>query len=316
MAWTTTDLLADVRRRAMLPNTATQGTTDADLLEHANAEMSARLVPLVQSVNEEFYVQTKDVAITSGVAAYRFPNRNSGGKLRDATYILGATQYNLARIEPERLTQWILNASGSPAAFYLEAGALNLIPAPSGGGTLRLKYFVRPGRFTATATDYGVITGVTYASANSVTLTWSGSLSLSNGALADVIAFRPPFEYLLADATVSGAGAGTATLTVSSPTSPPPDFSRNIAVGDYITKQDLSPVLQIPVELHSLLVQRVVCAVMEAFGYAERLQMAEALANRLEAAALKLISPRVDGAPRKQRGILANFGRSGLGWWR
>jgi hypothetical protein len=316
MAWTTTDLLADVRRRAMMPAAQTLGTTDADLLEHANNEMASRLVPLVQSVNEEFYVQTKDVGITSGVGAYRFPDRNSGGKLRDATYILGATQYNLARIEPERLTQWILNASGSPAAFYLEAGALNLIPTPSGGGTVRMKYYVRPGRFTSTASDYGVITGVTYTGANSVTLTWSGGMSLSNGALADVIAFRPPFEYLLADATVSGAAAGTATLTISSPTSPPPDFSRNIAVGDYVTKRDLSPILQLPVELHSLLAQRVVCAIMESFGYGERLQMAEVLAQRLEQAALKLISPRVDGAPRKQRGILANFGRSGLGWWR
>jgi len=315
MAWTTTDLLADVRRRAMLPASSTLGTQSSDLLLHADNEMASRLVPLVTSVNEEFYVQTVDIPIVSGQSSYRIPNRSAGGKLRDVTYLVGATNYNLPRIEPERLTAWTVNAAGMPAGFYLEAGTVNLVPSPSAGGTLRLKYYVRPGRFTATATDYGIITGVTYSNANTVVLTFSGSLSTS-GTLFDVIANRPPFEYLLCDATKSASGAGTITLSVSSPSANPPNFSPNIAVGDYVTAADLSPLMQLPVELHSLLAQRTVCAVMESFNYTERLQAAEAAYARMEAAALKLLTPRVDGAPRKMRGILPAFGRSGLGWWR
>jgi len=314
MAWTTTDLLADVRRRAMLPTTATQGTTDADLLSHADNEMASRMVPLITSVNEEFYVQTIDVPIVAGQAAYRIPNRSAGGKLRDASFILGASQLNLARIEPEQLTQWIVNAAGTPAGFYLEAGTVNLIPTPSAGGTLRLKYYVRPGRLTATASNYGVITSVTYGSSNSVTLAFTGSLSPLNGSLFDVIAFRPPFEYLLADAVASGSSAGNVTLTISSPTSPPPNFSPNIAIGDYVCARDVSPILQMPVELHSLLAQRTVCAVMEAFNYSERLQAAESVYARMEDAALRLLSPRVDGAPRKMRGVLATMGKYGMGF--
>lgn len=309
MAWLTTDLLSDVRRRAMLPTTAALGTTDADLLAHADNEMASRLVPLVQSVNEEFYVATKDVALTG--AAVRMPDRNSGAKLRDVTLVRGNSVLNLARIEPERLTEWLVNATGVPAGFYLEAGSVNLVPSPGASGTLRMKYYVRPGRFTATASRYGVITGVAYAG-NSVTLTFSGSLTTSNGALYDVIAFRPPFEYLAVDAVASSSGAGSVVLTVSSPSTPAPDLSPHIAVGDYVCVRDESPILQLPVELHSLLVQRVVCAVMEAFGYNERLQAAEAVYARMEEAALRLISPRVDGAPKKMRGLLGGFTR--LGW--
>lgn len=313
MAWTTTDLLQDVRRRGMLPTATATGTTDSDLLEHANNEMASRLVPLVASVNEEFYVQTKDVSIVSGRAAYRMPNRNAGGKLRDVSYVLGATLNPLARIEPEMLSQWILNPAGTPFGFYLEAGAINLLPQPQSAGVIRMKYFVRPGRFTNTATDYGVVTSVSY-SGNSVTIGFSGSLSTSNGSSYDVIAFRPPFEYLVTDGVASGSGAGTVTLTVSSPTTPAPDLSPNIAVGDYITKQDLSPIMQLPVELQSLLAQRTVCAVMEAFNFTEKLENAERVYARMEQAALSLLAPRVDGSPKKMRGLLNPLNNFGIGW--
>lgn len=312
MVWTTTDLLADVRRRAMLPTTSTLGATDADILAHADNEMASRLVPLVTSVNEEFYVQTMDFQLTGGQAAYRMPNRSAGGKLRDVTYLLGASRINLARIEPEQLTAFIVSPVGMPTAFYLEAGAVNLVPAPAGAGILRMAYYVRPGRFTSSAAEYGVVTSVTY-SGNSVTIGFSGSLTTSNGSLYDVIAFRPPFEYLLTDGTASASGAGTVTLTVPGPSTPSPALSPNIAVGDYICARDKSPILQLPVELHSLLAQRVVCAIFESLAYAERLEMAERVYARMEQAALRLITPRVDGAPRKMRGLLNSMSRFGTG---
>lgn len=311
MAWTTTDLLADIRRRAMLPNTTTLGTANSDLLAVASNEMSAHLVPLLMSVNEEFFVATTDITLSSN-AAYRMPNRSAGGKLRELQYLMGVTRLNLARIEPEQLTAFLVNSVGVPAGFYLEAGAVNLVPRPSAGGTLRMSYYVRPGVFTNAAADYGVVTSVSY-SGNSVTIGFSGSLSTANGSLYDVIAFRPPFEYLCIGGTASASGAGTVTLTTSSPTAPAPDLSPNIAVGDYITKADLSPIIQLPVEFHPLLAQRSACSVLESFGYAERLEMAERVYARMEAAALKVLTPRVDGAPKKMRGLLNVMKGVGMG---
>ena len=318
MAWTTTDLLADVRRRAMLPNVSTQGTTDADLLEYANNEMSANLVPLVMSVNEEFFVQTVDVATISGQYAYRLPNRNVGGKLRDVNYIMGAALLNLARIEPEQLTQFVVGSVGFPAGFYLESGSINLIPKPSVGGLLRFKHFVRPGRLITSTAQYGTITAVNYTGPDTVVLSVSGSSPFvpSSGPTVDVIAANPPFEYLLTNATVTSTVSGGTvdrTVTVTSPTSPPPNFSPNIQVGDYITQLDVSPVIQLPVELHSLLAQRIVCAVMESFGYQERWAQAKRIADEMEERALRLIAPRVDGAPKKMRGILNTHTRFGPG---
>lgn len=300
MAWLTSNLLADVRRRAMLPNTVTLGLQDADILEHANSEMATRLVPLVTSVNEEFYVQSVDITLVAGQAAYRIPNRSAGGKLRDVTFISGSSVMSLARLEPEMLTQFNASASGTPSAFFMEAGTVNLVPAPAGGGTLRMKYFVRPGRFTNTATDFGVIATVVTATPTSFVGTFSGTLTTSTE--FDIIAFRPPFEYLAINATrVSFAGAS---ISLSAGASSQALLSPNVAIGDYVCKPDLSPIIQLPVELHSLLVQRTVCSIMEMFNYSERLGAAEAAYARMEEAALKLITPRVDGSPRKMRGLL------------
>ncbi len=309
MAWLTSDLLADVRRRAMLPNTSTLGLVDADILEHANNEMASRMVPLVTSVNEEFYVQTVDITLIAGKGAYRIPNRSAGGKLRDVTYIMGSSVLNLARIEPEMLTQFVVSASGTPSCFYMEAGTVNLIPAPAGGGTLRMKYFVRPGRFTNTATDFGIITNTISSSTTTAALAFSGSLGLLEADL-DVIAYRPPFEYLCIAALAFSPGAGLYTLTKPQNEA---SLSLNIAAGDYLCKPDKSPIIQLPVELQSLLVQRTVCAIMETFNYGERLAAAEATYARMEEAALKLITPRVDGSPRKMRGVLNLMGRYGMG---
>lgn len=304
MAWTTTDLLADVRRRAMLPTTATLGLADTDILEHANNEMATRLVPLVTSVNEEFYVQTVDIACVSAQAAYRMPNRSAGAKLRDVTYLQGSSVQRLSRIEPERLAQFTATPYGTPVGFYLEAGTINLVPAPS-GGTLRMKYYVRPGRFTNTATDYATIASITTNTATLFAGTFAGSLDTGP---SDIIALRPPFEYLVIDATKDTFSVPNIQLRASGLSL----FSLNLAVGDYITKTDKSPLIQLPVELHSLLVQRTVCAIMETFNYSERLSAAEAAYERMEAAALKLITPRIDGSPRKMRGILS-AGRYGTG---
>jgi len=306
--WLTSDLITDVRRRAMLPTTSLISTADTDILAHANSEMSSRIIPTVLSANEEFYVTSIDVPVVSGTSAYRVPNRSIGGRIREVQLLQGNILQNLTRLEPEQLTRFTSNASGYPMAFYMDAGALNLIPTPGASGvSIRLRYYVRPGAFTSTSTDYGIISSVTYNSSTSVTLGIGGGLNTpSNGTRYDIIAYRPPFEYLCVEGVASGSGVGTVTLTLAG-------LSPNIAVGDYITKQDLSPIMQCPVEVHSWLVQLTTCAFLEQLNYGSKLAPAKARADELEAQVLKLITPRTDGAPRKMRGLLGPSTR--FGWW-
>jgi len=312
------DLISTVKLRAMLPtSSASPGTLDADVLAHANDELQSRLVPLVMTTNEEFFTATIDVPLVGGQAIYRVPDRCAGSKLRELTLLVGATIIDLPRIEPERLSQLVNGASGVPAGFVMEAGGVRLVPTPaSGGGALRMRYFARPAQLTATAADFAtILTAGTQplVGAVNVIISAGGLMPASgDGNLYDIVCGRPPFEALVMDARCFSA-AGTVILLEYSIGSSASVQGRSSGQGfsgaDFVTIRDRSPIVQLPAELHSLLAQRTVCRILQSLGQYDKLDRAEREADRLERVALSLLTPRVDGAPRKLRGLLQNSSR-------
>jgi hypothetical protein len=177
--------------------------------------------------------------------------------------------------------------------------------------TLRMRFFFRPGELTATASNYATIATATPTSSTEVTLTLGTGLTPAalSGHVYDLISGRPPFEYLAMDGTCLSSSpyitrwpAGYSGLQ-----------SAASAIGwtgaDYLAVRGLSPVPQLPSEVHPLLVQRTLCRVLQQLGRYETLDRAEREADRLEKVALSLLSPRVDGAPRKMRGVLQSSRR-------
>lgn len=316
MAYTASSLIADVRRRGMLPSSSSSsaGFADSDILAHANHEMSSFMVPLVMSLNEEFFCVSIDIATSSGQSAYRIPNRNIGGKLRDVQLLFGAQLLSVARLEPEEISRYTVTASGVPSAFYLDAGAINLLPTPSSGLTLRLRYFARPGALTVTTADFTQISTIASSSSTSVVfnIAAASGAGLTNGSYADVISSQSPYEPLLLGGLIT-ANSGTQ-ITLGSLTSA--QLYNYSAIsnfqtggggrGAYICKESESAIVQLPDELHSLLSWRTLAGVLRQLGYAERLKMCEAECDRLERVALRLLAPRVDGEPKKLMGPMLN----------
>lgn len=313
MAYTTTTLLADVRRAAMLPDTSNTGTADADLLAAGDKEMQGRLVPLVMKAREEYFVRSLDYTITANQAAYRVPPRAIGGKLRDAFVVQSSSLQALARLEPERLPEFSTVAS-VPWAFYMEGNSLVLVPTPaSTANTLRVKYFVRPNRLIAT-TAARQITSVTAATpsalytriglASSVPGGWTSSLTY------DVVKATPGFEHAAIDLIPTGGLSGSNFDTL---TSALPSGFGSSNVGDWVCLAEESPIPQLPAELHQLLGQRIACRVLQALGDLEALKSAERDAERMEGEALSLIQPRTDGTPRKLVPNLLSRRRGGYG---
>jgi hypothetical protein len=317
--WLASDLIATVKLRCMLPTSSSApGTADADVLAHANDELQSRLVPLLMSINEEYFVATTDVPLVAGQAIYRVPDRNAASKLREVTLIVGNVVIDLPRIEPERLKMFVAGATGVPAGFVLEAGGIRLIPTPTSGGmSVRMRYFVRPGQLTTTAADFTTVTAAVWSSSTTCLVTHGAGLGpeTGDGIVYDLIAGRPPFEYVAMDGTCDDAVASPSSNIVFSTgvsqSSPGAQSSLGLAGVDYLTVRDRSPVVQLPVEMHSLLAQRTVCRMLQQLGQYDKLDRAEKEASRLEAVALNVLTPRVDGAPRKMRGILQSQRRAG-----
>lgn len=310
MDYTTTGLLASIRRRGMLPSSSVNGTDDDSLIALANEVLQAFVAPFILDVREGYLLARtpRDLSITSGQSAYRLPPRAIGNKLREVTLLdASGNPQNVPCIDMERLQDFA--ASGAPTGFYVSGAYLVLVPTPSSTqGTLRMDYYLRPSSLVSDATLWATVTAI---SADRANIDISGPVTdLADGVAFDIIKASSPFDVLHAGLT-GIVTTGPDNVRLSSGT-----FSDDLEVGDYVALADTAPVATIPAEIHPVLAQATVCKVLEALGDREGLAAAEAKLQREMDAARTLISPRVDGESEKvSGGFLRRLqGWSGGGW--
>jgi hypothetical protein len=282
--YTASFVLASIRRRGWFP-TGEDGFTTVDGFALMNEESRVYVTSVLKSCREEYLVneQDHDVAFTAGQAQVRVPSRCVGSALR-SIWILDSSDepQPLNRIEPER--QHLYPGRGSPVGYVLRGNTIQLLPAPDAAGTLRLGYLQRLS--TVVAEDAcGLITAI-----NTLTREVTLSALPSTFTVAetyDLVQGEPPFSALAIDQTVTIAGS---VLTFSSV----PD---DLAVGDYVCLAGETPIVQLPLECHALLAQRVTVKVLEAQG-GPRYDAAKASLDEMKADVLRLLSPRVTGSTR------------------
>lgn len=292
MAYQADDLLTEVRRAGSLPATATTGTTDADILAHADSEMRDTLVPLMLEVREEFYERIFDATVVSGTAAYRLNKRMAHSRINTVQWVnTGGSTINLARIEPRRTAELQVTAgnTGMPWAYYLEGSRVMLFPTPNTTGTLRIRGFVRPGRLALAAAAGSISIS---AVSGTYVLTITGH-AYTTATPVDVIAGTPSFEHLAIDAIPTAVSAGT-TITLDSSA-----FSSAPAIGDYVVAPDTSPFIQLPVELHPALIELTTARLLRSLGKLTEAQVHAEDAKRLAGLAVQSLTPRTETSDRK-----------------
>lgn len=277
-------LLPALKRRGMLPNTS-ETLADTDYYALADDELQSYIVPILIKAAEEYLIYTEETSLTAGDDTYPIPYRAAGGKIRDIWLSNGnTTSYKqLQRIETERIGDY--SASGSPVGYRFEGANIIIMPSPTTGGSIRVKYLMMPSRLVAATACAKVVT-VTHAT-KTITLAATPAAFVT-GELLDVVRQKPGFDTLTIDNPVTVSGT---TLTFTNA------LNTDIAVGDYVCLAGESPIPQIPAALHPLLAQRVVYRSLEALGDPKA---AGALAGcqELERLSLSLLSPRSDGSSR------------------
>jgi uncharacterized membrane protein len=254
--------------------------------------MQTRIVPLVLSAREDYYLATSDTSLSSSVTSARIPARAIGGKLREVSWIsTSGDEVNLPRVSVDDLED-------AQSGFYVSGNTVYLV-TPEGDtwdGTLRLTYYSRPGKLVSTSAVATVasVASATITTAATVPSTFSASVTY------DLVKATPGFEFVAVDQSSSVASGTTVTLSTAPGSS--------LVAGDYVCLAGDSPVPQCPAEFHSVLAQAVAARVLEALGDREGHADALAKLKEAEASALKLITNRVDGEPQKitnRRGLFA-----------
>jgi hypothetical protein len=295
--YTVTALLTSLKRKGMLAsNDETLNTTD--FLALANDELQSYVVPIVMRVREEHFVYTADITLVSGTSAYPFPYRSIGGRARQIFWKQSDTDYiPMDRIEPDNENQsGFTTGGGTPTGYKLEGNNIVFIPSPTATGTIRVKYFIRPG-FLVQTSAVGTITAFNTV-AKTVTISSSPS-TFTSSVLYDLVSAVPGFSSLAID-QVASKSSNVYTFTSALP--------GGLAIGDYLCLAGESPVPQIPVELHPLLSQRTTMKVLEALGD-PRAAVTKSMADEMERNTLTLLTPRVEGATR----VIINYNAPGWG---
>lgn len=297
MVWTSADLIADVRRRAQLPDAAADGAmTDADILALATEEMSLRIVPLVRSAREDYYVMSVDLAVTSGQALYRIHERAQAGGLRDVTIVTASgDEYRIPRIDVEEIGP--AESVGAGLAYVLEGPDIRLVPTPTSSDlTLRMRFHRAHSRFVPNAeTSFAVWSGTTL-SANAIPSTWSGLIS--TGLVIDVYYDTSPFGAIALNQIVTSIDPGSGSFedfTIVGGLAGfnlPTNYQLRVGLSGETSNMDA------PRECWPLLISSVTARVLEVIGDTTGAQIAHALVERESPRILSLLSPRSEGGRR------------------
>jgi len=205
--YTTTNLLASLKRRGMLPTTTTAWTT-ADYLGAATEELQSYMTGLLVRAKEEFSVETYDVTMVAGQDTYAIPPRAAGDKLRQVLILVQTQYFPLSRIGPEMVhTQGTM--AGAPTGFYFQGDNLILVPMPTSGSpdSLRLKYFRRPGSLVLTSACAQIQAIASNRLSTTATATIPGTMA--SGAVLDVVKATPSFGTLAMDLVATTGTTGT-----------------------------------------------------------------------------------------------------------
>ncbi len=256
MTYLADDLVTAVSVGASLP-AANDLVTSANILSIADEETSDWITPwLRKHAPENYFVRYADQALVANQAEYRIPWRAQGASLRDLTFVDAAgNESDMNEIPLEERGTFMSGGSAwwSGLAYCIEGDRIILLPTPtSATGSIRVRYFRRPSRLVLAASAM-LITGTNSTYPGAALASWSTSDRF------DIVQANPNFDVLAGDLTASSVTAGVSVIFATNP-------STETAINDYVALAGESPVIQLPVELHSTLEKLTRARVLEAIG--------------------------------------------------
>lgn len=273
--------------------------TDADLLAIADADIVGELWPLLLKADAQYYVHSRDYAITADQRRYRLPMKTLG-PITDVLYVdEDGNETSITVCNPEEVGHF-RRPSACDYWHYIEGDFLSLFPTPNQTtGTLRIKYYRRPNtlclsalarasfqlQFEDTYDGVGVLTTpAEWIAGTAVDLLDAGN---AHAVLA---------EYLsITDIVVGFIGKSVRFAVGSVPT----DIGDETDLGYllWVAPTGYTPIVQVPDLVLPLLVARTAESALDSIGDVGGFQRANARASRLQDNAISTLQPRSEAEP-------------------
>ena len=292
MTVTSTEFLASVKRLITQPSNQ-KLFVDTDFYAMGDRKLKDTIVPLLDSLNGEFFVRTATLAMVSGQSEYRLPARAYGRKLREVKIVNSAGyRFDFPKIEIER--EQLYQISGVPFGFYFKGDRFAVVPAPNSTAySIQYWYFLAPSKIVDTASA-ALITAI---SGNDVTVSTLPTTIVA-GSIIDFIEGIQGNACISLDKTIASVAGTVLTFTAG-------DVPTDLAIGDYISLASYSPVLQIPDNAVPYLVTLTCMDVLQALSDYEGYEALSKIADSQRRSLMSILEPRIEGEATR---IVNSFG--------
>ncbi len=280
MAKTADRLIAGVKRRVIIP--ASQPLmADADFLMLADDVISSKMVPMISSTRQDFFVTSTTVPCVDDATVYSIPYRSNGRGLRDLKVVDSAGSKQdlcLVSLEDEHLVS---------DGFYFKGDKIVLVKARSSEYSLEEWYEFMPSSLVTLASSSTVSSATTTV----VTVNQVPS-GITPGVTVDFIQGISGNSVLAFDKTVQAVTPTSITFTSG-------DIPLALSSGDYIALSGQSPVIMLPDAAYPLLETHTAIRVLNSIGDFEGAGSLREDAKEEEKNLLKILEPRITGENTK-----------------
>lgn len=302
MTTTVDSFLTKVKRRITIPSNQELLDND-DMLAMADDVTREQMVPLIMSVNQNYFVTTSNIPVEEGVTVYDIPYRSIGRGLRDLKMVQNGDSSaisDMAMIALEDAHRFGSIANPS-LYFYFRGDKIILVPEPQSSDYTMLCYYnLQPSQYVQN-TDAALVVSI----AGAVVTCSSVPDSMIAGVDVDFVQGKSGCSILEMDVEILTATSTTITFASSD------DIPEDLVAGDYISLAGTTPVIQMPDEAVPLLECWTAERICYAIGDFDGAQILVNRAQKIEENLKKVLTPRIEGAQTKivnRRGLLRGQG--------
>ena len=281
MDFTSTGLIAQIKRRALIP-TSQNLFTDSDLIAMLNEELQNRVIPYILAVREDYFLTYNEYIQNGSTTEIDIPKNAIGNKINQVNIYTASSDDSFFASVPRLTVSQINDYYGG---YYIQGSKIKIFPQAITSGQLRIYYYRRPSEIVATSRTAVISTVNTNTS---IVCSTNLPANITTGSSIDIVSNEQPWD------TITERTAGTvlnATLDLTDTT--------DIETGFYVSSRGESPFAQIPQDTIPLLIQAVVVRMMEYMGDNNGFQSAILTYAQMESDNRNLITPRVDAQPKK-----------------
>jgi hypothetical protein len=297
-AWTSAQLLSDVRQAANLPTTSTDWTDTAILAVASNVIHDYGSWALTKSGDGrlvEMFHRSASAALASPYRAgsdIDLPPLAVGDTFQHVSWVdsSGARERRLQQVDgPMQSLYDSPGDTGDPAGYSVLAGRIRLYPQPTTGGVIRFTYQRRhPDLVPDTATYVSDILGATDAGSGYSQFTTTGVPAFQPGDLVDIVNGQQPYRVSFSTLYVGGTSTNSCTLFLPYP------YLAQLAplAGMRLVKAGRSPYVHLPYEMKAMIADKAASVIMRRLGDLTGSKAAELAADATMGRVLDMLNPR------------------------